>query len=138
MYMYIYIQILICTYISTYECAHVWMYACARSMHFSVRACACLCMSACACSLDVCHHECMCMCECMYVHTCVRVDSMCACASRRVRMPWCAHAHRRLHPRSAATIPSCMRVRVDIKVHACMDGSVCTGVHRYTCICINI
>jgi hypothetical protein len=54
--------------------------------------------------LDVCHHVCMCMCECMHVHVCVRVDSMQACASRRVRVPRCAHAraHRRLHLRLAA------------------------------------
>jgi hypothetical protein len=46
--------------------------------------------------------------------------------------------HRRLHLLLFATIPSCMCVRVDIKLHACMDGSVCTGVHRCTCICIYI
>ncbi len=40
------------TYISTYVCAHVWMYACARSMHFSVRVGACLCMSARTCARE--------------------------------------------------------------------------------------
>jgi hypothetical protein len=32
------------TYVSTYVCAHVWMNACARSTHSSVRVGACLCM----------------------------------------------------------------------------------------------
>ena len=34
------------TYVSTYACAHVWMYACARSVHSSVRVRTRLCMSA--------------------------------------------------------------------------------------------
>jgi hypothetical protein len=97
---------------------HARMYGCLRAPVACIPACvlgACLCMSAHACArerrrnatarpLDVCHHVRMCMCECMYVHMCVRVDSMQACASRRVRMPTCAHAHahRRLHLRLAA------------------------------------
>ncbi len=70
--------------------------------------------------------------------TCVCIDAR---ASRRVRMPRCAHAHahahRRLHVRLAAAISSCMRVWKDY-MHACIDGSASTGVHRYACICVYI
>ncbi len=34
------------TYVSTYVCAHVWMHACARSVHSSVRVRARVCVSA--------------------------------------------------------------------------------------------
>jgi hypothetical protein len=71
--------------------------------------------------------------------TCVCIDAR---ASRRVRMPTCAHAHahRRLHLRLAAAMPSCMRVWMD--VYACVyrwlsiDGraSVC----MYMCVYITI
>ncbi len=37
------------TYVSTYLCAHVWMYACARSVHSSVRVRTRLCVRARAC-----------------------------------------------------------------------------------------
>ena len=49
--------------------------------------------------------------------TCVCIDAR---ASRRVRMPRCAHAHahRRFHVRLAAAISSCMRVWM--YMHACV------------------
>ena len=90
------------TYVSTYVCAHVWMHACARSTHPSVRVRARLCMSSRACACErrerrrnpsarpphVCHyvhiHVGTSTCERMYMHMCVRVDRMQVCAYVRV------------------------------------------------------
>ena len=103
------------TYVSTYVCAHVWMYACARSVHSSVRVRTRLCVSARACARErrewrrnpsarppnVCHYVHMYVgtstCERMYMHMCVRVDPMQACA--RVRACLRARRERRRNPR---------------------------------------
>ena len=103
--------------------------------------------------------------ECIYrIHVCVNVCvcvgarggvvwpsvQMCVCidarASRRVRMPRCAHAHahRRLHLRLAAAIPSRMRVWMDL--YACVyrwlgiDGraSVCMYMCIYRTVSISL
>jgi hypothetical protein len=75
--------------------------------------------------------------------TCVCIDAR---ASRRVRMPGCAHAHahRRLHLRLAASIPSRMRVWMDL--YACVyrwlgiDGraSVCMYMCIYRTVSISL
>ena len=75
---------------------------------------------------------------------CVRVDSMQACASRRVRVPWCAHVHPRPHLGLAAAIPS--RMRVWMEVYACVyrwlgiDGraSVCMYMCVYRTVSISL
>jgi hypothetical protein len=69
--------------------------------------------------------------------TCVCIDAR---ASRRVRMPRCAHTHthiggsmcvwRQPYPRACAYGWMYM--------HACIDGSASTGVHRYACICVYV
>ncbi len=73
--------------------------------------------------------------------TCVCIDAR---ASRHVRMPRCAHAHRRLHVRLAAAIPS--RMRVWMALYACVcrwlgiDGraSVCMHMCIYRTMSISL
>ena len=103
-YIYIYRERSLGTNVSTYVCAHLCMYACARSVHSIVRVRTRLCVSARACARErrewrpnpsarppnVCHYVHMYVgtstCERMYMHMCVRVDPMQACASMCARV----------------------------------------------------
>ena len=98
--------------------------------------------------IHVCVNVCVCVCARAgvvwpSVQMCVCIDAR---ASRRVRMPRCAHAHahRRFHVRLAAAISSRMRVWMD--VYACVyrwlgiDGraSVCMYMCIYRTISISL
>ena len=98
--------------------------------------------------IHVCVNVCVCVCAragvvLPSVQLCVCIDAR---ASRRVRMPRCAHAHEhpRPHLRLAAAIPSRMRVWMD--VYACVyrwlgiDGraSVCMHMCIYRTISISL
>ncbi len=100
------------TFVSTYVCAHVWMHACARGVHSSVRVRTRLCVSARACARErrerrrnarsrpphVCHYVHNYVgtstCERMYMHMCVRVDPMQACARVRAWLRACREQRR--------------------------------------------
>ena len=103
----------------------MYMYECIYRIHVCVNVCGCVCARA---GLWYAH-----------LYVCVCIDAR---ASRRVRMPRCAHAHahRRLHLRLAAAIPSCMRVWMD--VYACVYRLLCidgrASVCMYLCIYITI
>jgi hypothetical protein len=88
--------------------------------------------------IHVCVSGCVCVCTCggvWYAHLYnVRLY-------RRSCIEACTGAQMRTHTRIRGSIrgcllpiPSCMRVRVDVNVHACVDGPASTGAHRYTCI----
>ncbi len=103
-------------YVSTYVFAHLCMYACARSVHSSVRVRTRLCMSARACARErrerrrnpsarppnLCDYVHMYVgastCERMHMHICVRVDPMQACVRARACLR--ARRERRRKPRS--------------------------------------
>ena len=62
---------------------------------------------------------------------------MCACASRRVRMPRCTRTCACAAPSALVCSPYPRACAYGwIHMHACIDGSASTGVHRYACICV--
>ena len=143
------------TYVSTYACAHVWMYACARSVHSSVRVRTRLCVSARACARErrerrrnpsarppnVCH--CVHMYvgtstwERMYMHMCVRVDPMQACARARACLR--ARRERRRNPRSRP-----LAVSHYVHIYVGMSEPICICKRAYIeymsariCVCVS-
>ncbi len=91
---------------------------CARRMLFGVRARSCARerqerrRTASARPLDVYHHVGMHMCQCVYMHVCVRVDSMQVCLCVRVCAAGAAHAHDH-----EMCITTCIHLRMHVSVH---------------------
>ena len=103
----------------------MYRYECIHRIHVCVNVCVCVCARA-----GVVWPS---------VQMCVCIDAR---ASRRVRMPRCAHAH--AHTRIGGSIWVWLQPYPRacaygwIYMHACIDGSAWTGVHRCACICVYI